>query len=400
MRVTIVYRYFWPDTPPYAEMLKHISAWLAEDGHDVRILTAQPAYKPEVGVGFQPAREFIDNVEVIRLPLLAEDGKSWKKILNSLLFVIQCFFRILFGRKSELVWTATMPPVFQAFAIMLAGKVRGARFLYHMQDIHPEISIASKLMKPGIITRIMTTIDRFTQGFAWRIVVLSEDMKQSIAARGIKKDRVIVVRNFSLGAGEDEGKKAAAPDRKSMVRFVFAGNIGRFQNLEALLDAFATVDGQGVELLLLGDGRAKPQLIEQVTNNGISNVVFHGHLDASDAFDMMCECHVGVVSLLPGLYKYAYPSKVLTYMAANLPILALVESESILAGILDEHQIGYSVSWDKSSKMMSETIISVAELARTGKAHPDKLEQYYHPEAAKKNWLTLLREHDLRVEKA
>ena len=53
MRILIVYRYFWPDTPPYATMLRDISRWLAEAGHDVEILTAQPSYKPEVGIDHQ-----------------------------------------------------------------------------------------------------------------------------------------------------------------------------------------------------------------------------------------------------------------------------------------------------------------------------------------------------------
>ena len=50
MKITIVYRYFWPVTPPYALMLREMTRWFVEAGHDVEIITAQPSYKPDAGI--------------------------------------------------------------------------------------------------------------------------------------------------------------------------------------------------------------------------------------------------------------------------------------------------------------------------------------------------------------
>ena len=69
MRVVLVHRYFWPDTPPYAHILRAIAWTLAAGGHDVTVLTAQPSYNREQ-VAEAPAAEVLpDGVRVLRGPV-------------------------------------------------------------------------------------------------------------------------------------------------------------------------------------------------------------------------------------------------------------------------------------------------------------------------------------------
>ncbi len=391
MRIIIAYRYFWPDTPPYATMLREISKWLVDAGHEVTILTAQPAYKPDVKIGRQPSREIIDGVQVVRLPLLREGKSGLLKAVNGGLFIAQAALRVLFGPRRDLVWTATMPPVLQARALSLVARVRRASFLYHMQDIHPEISIYSHTMKPGRIAGIMGYLDRQTLRGSHHAIVLSTDMKKAVEDRGIDPSIPTVLRNFSIGEVAD-CPLAEAPKDGEPVRFVFAGNIGRFQNLEALVDAFGQIDGDRVRLELVGDGRLKNQLVERVRKQGIDNVIFKDHMSPEDAYRYMTQCHVGLVSLSPNLYKYAFPSKVLTYMAANLPMLAMVEDDSSLARLLRENEIGVSVAWERSLDEMVNVILLAGELAKSGKAEPARMKDYYHPERAREEWVRLIAE--------
>ena len=57
MRILIAYRYFLPDTPAYAAILGNISFWLAEEGHQVEVIAAQPGYKPGANIPKQAWRE-------------------------------------------------------------------------------------------------------------------------------------------------------------------------------------------------------------------------------------------------------------------------------------------------------------------------------------------------------
>lgn len=388
MRIAICYRYFYPDTPPYAKMLHDISGWLAEEGHEVTVLTAQPSYKPAAGISRQPWREQISGFSVVRLPLLPERGAGLVRIINSGLFLLFSFVYLLFARRFDLIWTATMPPVLQGALLRLVARLRGAAFLYHMQDIYPEIGMANDVIKPGRMSRWMKRLDMSTIRRSQSVVVLSEDMKDALRDRGLPVDNVSVINNYSLVDADTFPAGKPAADR-AVKRFVFAGNIGRFQNLNALVDAFGRIGSDVATLELLGDGRLKPELQALVASKGYDNVHFHGHIDADAAFEFIRNCDVAVVSLQPGLYRFAYPSKVLTYLAAGIPILALVEEESELARTIRDRHAGQVAPWSLTDNEFERAIL---DMCRKGddKAR-ENVEDLYSPAAARSRWVRLLK---------
>lgn len=393
MKITIVYRYFWPDTPPYASMLRDMSKWFVDAGHDVEIITAQPAYKPDAAIPIQPWKETVHGVKIRRVRLLNERGRSSVKILNAGLFITTAFFMVLFGKKRDLVWTATIPPVLQAFALMIASKMRGAKFLYHMQDIYPEIASASGLISKLFPVKLFRILDKMTQKRAAAIVVLSEDMKQAIKARFINVNNVAIINNFSLILNDEKTSNLAkAPIKGEPVKFVFAGNVGRFQNLTALVKAFSKISNDEAILKIIGEGRAKSELQDFVKSNAVTNVSFYNHITSSAAFEELCKCHIGVVSLSPNIYKYAFPSKVLTYMAANLPMLAMVEKTSDLSKVLSQRKLGATVEWGSEEEEIIESVKALISDVRQGNMHPSEAVDIYHQNSARDKWLALLNE--------
>ncbi len=392
MRILIVYRYFWPDTPPYAAMLRDITGWLAESGHQVEVLTAQPAYKPEVGIPPQPKKEMLGNVKVRRLWLLPESGRGAARAINAALFVFQAFLITLFGQRRDVVWTATMPPVFQAFVLMLAVKLRGSRFLYHMQDIYPEVGVSGGILANGKMARILRWFDNQTLNQTDVNVVLSDDMKMAISQRGAEPDHVAVINNYAWGRTGETGEIKS--DKNDPMRFVFAGNVGRFQNLGPLVEAFSSIDGAFAELHLLGEGKAKQELQRQVNESGAQNIHFHDHLPDDQAYTFMRGCDVGIVTLMPELYRYAFPSKVWTYMAADLPILAIVEAHSNLARLIEDNSIGISVDWNSGDSELRKSIEDTVAAIRSGGFRRPCSVPLYKPEHAQSQWIELFAELD------
>jgi glycosyltransferase involved in cell wall biosynthesis len=387
MRITIVYRYFWPDTPPYAVMLKEMTRWLAEAGHDVEMLTAQPSYKPEARIASQPWVENIDGVKVRRLWLFGESGRGLLRALNSLLFVLKSFLVILLGPRCDVVWTATMPPVLQAFLLCLAARLRGASFIYQMQDIYPEVAETMGLGLPRPLARLLKGLDNWTLRRAAAVVVLSEDMASTIRARVGGGARLHIINNFALvtDGTPRRGKRKPGP-----VRFLFAGNLGRYQCLPELVSAFSRIPRETAELLLLGDGAMKAELVDLAGKGGSGNIRFVGHVPPAEAFRHMQEADSGIVSLAPGLYRCAFPSKILTYMAASLPLLVLVESGSSLARLVAEHGLGQTVDATASHEALAAAITAEANAIAGGKIYLPPPGELYHPAGARVRWLSLL----------
>src|SRR6478752_1960155 len=99
MRLLLIHRYFWPDTPPYAHMLRRIAAALATE-HEVTVLSTQPSYKPEVEMASQPRDERLDGFSVRRIRLMRETSRgSLVRGLNALLFALRVFAHVLTGGR-------------------------------------------------------------------------------------------------------------------------------------------------------------------------------------------------------------------------------------------------------------------------------------------------------------
>lgn len=392
-KIVIIYRYFWPDTPPYATMLRDIAGALVVAGHEVEIITAQPSYKADVANQQRPWFEELDGINVRRLRLFNERGSAVLKLINSVLFVLQAFALLTFSRRRDIYWTATMPPVVQPFLISLCARIKKGRFIYHMQDIYPEIATVTPGMKINpFVSSLMLRLDRHTQKHSDAIIVLSNDMKDAIIERGIQASKIIESNNFSLVENDQINKLnlASAPKDTEKVKFIFAGNVGRFQNLDALVSAFEKLQAEDVELIILGAGRAKNDLIKQVERRSIKNVIFKDHLPAEEAFEYLTRCHVGIVSLSPKIIKYAFPSKVLTYMAANLPIFAFVEDESSLAKLLRTKDIGGSVSWLSDMDVIAQKIREMAQSVRSQQMMPAKHRELYSKQFAQERMLEMI----------
>lgn len=352
MKILIVYRHYWPDTTPLGSMLRTLAEHLAARGHRVYVYTAQPSYQGR-SAGTLPKREFKGGVRIIRAPLLRERGSGLRRSVNAMAFIVS-WLSYAARHRFDLVWTNTLPPVINGLMGYVAAKGAGARFLYHVQDVYPEVLAVSAARRPGAVRRsllrLLAGLDSLTCRRAAAVVVLSDDMMRTIADRGGNGAVAFhVLNNFVQSELPTE---APPPDRASRpgFRMVFAGNLGRFQSLDTLVEAMALIGPEeGLSLEFIGSGVVAAGLREMVAKRGLSQVTFTDWLPSDKAFRMIRAADLGIISLVPGMYQVSYPSKLMTYLAAGLPVLAVVEPESALAGYLEDNRAGIAVTGDAAA---------------------------------------------------
>lgn len=346
MRVLLIHRYFWPDTPPYASMLLAIAKQLVADGHEVEVLTSQPSYKSISSETSEQSIELIDGVKVKRINLLKENNRSVIfKLFNMIYFPLRILTFILLNRNIDSVMSSTAPPVVTGFSSALGAKLIKAKFIYHCMDIHPEIGRISGEFKNPLVFKILLRLDRWSCKNAESVIVLSEDMAQSLINRShIKSNNIRIINNFSLS---DELQvhevilEKQFVKKKGYFRILFAGNIGRFQMLESFIDAMDLLDDlSNIELVFLGEGAALASLKKRAKNKLGKSIKFFPHQNISTARKIMSEADLGIVSLLPDIYRYALPSKTMTYLAEGCPLLVTVEAESELVKFVTNNNIG------------------------------------------------------------
>lgn len=199
-----------------------------------------------------------------------------------------------------------------------------------------------------------------------RCVVLSEDMREALLDRGVEVP-VDIINNMMLGrfhsevsggvttiassSDSIEQRNPVNPNR--LLTVVFAGNLGRFQGLVQLAEAFSEVDfdRHNIELLFVGEGAVRDEIA--AISERCSRVLLRDHIPYEDAVALMRQCDAGIVSITPGIYQYAYPSKTLTYLGLGLPMLVVVERHSQLAAEVLEHDLGIVVEPGDQSALTS-----------------------------------------------
>lgn len=223
----------------------------------------------------------------------------------------------------------------------LSAKLTGASFYYHCMDIHPEIGSLSGEFRNPIIFRFLWYLDTITCSIAKRVIVLSEDMKRSLLERpAYKDDNIHVINNFSMPHhGEVKNIDSSLFKDPGKFRVIFAGNIGRFQGLEAFVDAMEMlIHLPLIELLFVGEGYALEALKERANN--AKNVRFFPHQSVSVARKIIADADLGIVSLNSDIYRYAYPSKTMTYLEEGCPILVSVEQNSEIVNFVKSANVG------------------------------------------------------------
>ena len=340
--VILVHRYFAPDTPPYASILRELAEHFGTSGYEVTVLTCQPSYNRRV-VRRAPRREQLSpHVRVVRFPVLDDRASSMLKTLNLVWFCLCLVVRVSRIGPTDVVMAASTPPVAVAATAAWLARRKGAAFIYHKQDIYPEVVVRSR--PPRLAHKVMRHVDAHTDRRASKVVVLSRDMARTTALRGVKSENVSVINNFDpwqLDALPDTDGDTAVETTTGDLTVVFAGNLGRFQGLEELFRAAVTLQADPVRFHFFGDGPLRAELEKLVAAERLSNIEVHGYTDPSDVARFLKDrADLGIVSLTPGVIRCAYPSKTLSYLRNGTPILAIVEGDSELAGTVRAHRIG------------------------------------------------------------
>jgi len=398
-QVLAVHRYFWPDAPPYAAMLRSIAGRWGRDGADVAVVTAQPSYRG--GQHKRPAREAIDGFQVRRVPAVA--GKGARAAVDLVAFPLTVASAILARRPApDVVMCSTVPQVTLGVATAAAARARGASFVYHCMDLHPEIGRLSGEFANPTVYRALAALDRWTMRRATRIVVLSQDMRDSVLARDPRlAAKTVILNNFSLPDFEAPVASPLPPPDADVLRVVFTGNIGRFQGLESVVEAMAGLpSGSRVELVFMGDGKAKEALAAQAEAVPLSDgvrIVFVPQGPVSAAKALMATAHVGIVSLMPEVVRYAYPSKTATYAQAGLPMLVICEQDTELARTVREEGLGWSVSAGDTPAVVAAITDAQTRRDSAGLAPmADRVQRYaethFAEEAVLDRWAGLLAE--------
>lgn len=399
-RVLLIHRYYWPDVAPYASILRAIGEHAAADGVQVEVLTAQPGYR---GVSKErlPAIERKAGVLVRRISTIDEAGHGdWRKVANGVHFFVRILWRLAVGRY-DVVVASTAPPFLLSSAAALGSKLSGTTFIYHVMDVHPEIGGIVGKFRNRLLFRFLRAIDKLVCQSAHAIVVLSDAMRDVFVVGERQTDgrKVHVLNNpmlpvFTDEISDQEARMLAHCQELNGIKLVFAGNMGQFQSLDALIEAVALLPPESrLHLFMFGSGREERRLAAKAKELAPGRIQFFGHVSSVMIQRLLELVDVGIVSVAENVDKYAFPSKIMNYIGAGRPVLAIGQHASPIHEFVERNAIGWAaLQGDIESIVAALVKIEYgSEASDTGlRAHALYQEKYSLPQFLAR-WRSLLR---------
>lgn len=335
MRILIVSQYFFPEEFKINDLVRELDS----QGHHVSVLTGKPNYpKGEYFEGYKYGGVMKENfygAEVIRVPLRKRgNGGPFNLICNYLSFVINANRYI---RKNRMEFDAILcyeiSPITQAYPALYCKKKYGGKVLLWVQDLWPESVTAAGGVKNRFAIGILNKMVKRIYSKSDVLLVQSKGFKDSILTKGNFSSKIVYAPNWA----EDIYLEKQRVDEEVIAgmmpkgfRVMFAGNVGVAQDVDSIIKAAReTQDIPEIKWVIVGDGRARVGVEEQVNQFGLKDTVFFlGRHPMKQMPTFFSYADVMIVSLKNEyIFSLTIPAKTQSYMASGKPIVSMLNGE-------------------------------------------------------------------------
>jgi colanic acid biosynthesis glycosyl transferase WcaI len=348
MKILLLNLYYPPDTSATAKMAETVVSALARE-NEVTILCGRPSYDPSERRGWRLFQtETIATQESVRIVRIGSTDyprfNMKKRVLNYLTYTALVIPRALFT-TCDVVVAMTDPP-FEGIVGAFVAALKGKPYFYNIRDMYPDMAVGGSIVPPGLLARVWEKLHRWALRRATKVIVLGEDMRYRILAKGVRAERIEIVRD-GTEIPEAESPKPQLDQEvirkiRDGFRFVLlhAGNIGFYGAWKTLVAAAKKLSGEEIGLVFVGEGAQ----LEEVKGmaDGAANVRFLPFFPGNKIPSVLAAGDAHLITVKRGLEGVVVPSKMYGIIAAGKPIVAVAprETDAVALGEKDGYSLG------------------------------------------------------------
>jgi colanic acid biosynthesis glycosyl transferase WcaI len=333
-----------------------MAAWLASRGHEVIAVAGLPHYP---GWRVQPpyddgaARvEWWQGLRVLRVPHWVpgpEDVGARARIRMEMSFTFRAaryWVPWLFRRARADVVVAVWPPMQLGLYPLLYRWLRGVPWVLHVQDLQAEMALRLGFLRGRGLARGLYRVESFLLRRATRVSTITEAMRRRIVAKGVADERSFLTPNWA----DLEAVRPRERDNRFRVEqdvgydsllVLYAGNMGRKQGLEVVLEAAVRLAGdRRLRFLLVGDGAARAELERRAGELRLRNVRFLPVQPAERLGEMLAAGDIHLVVQRREAADLVMPSKLSNILAAGRASVVTADPETELYRVVAGNGLG------------------------------------------------------------
>lgn len=365
-RVLFLTLVFAPDGVSTSVLMTELALELKNLGHDIVVLTTTPHYNVDVEARARQTlnkrwgkllyESNLQGIPVYHSSIPAKGSRVGARFLDYLRFHAISTLAGLTLAGSYDVILAPSPPLTIGLSAWILRLLRGAPFIYNVQEIWPELPVRLGVLRNRTLIRLFEWMEVFVYRQAEAIAVICQPFHRNLLAKGVPPAKLHLIPNFvDTEFVQPQNKLNEFSEEYGLAgKFVtsYAGNIGLTQDFESIL--LAAVELQHVEslvFLIVGDGARRKWLEDRVTSLGISNVLLLPYQPRSVVPLIYASSDVCLVPLKGGTAQDTFPSKVYTIMSAGRAVIASADPDSELAWVVNEARSGWTIEPDNPNSL-------------------------------------------------
>ena len=345
-------------------IMRDIILGLLERGHEVNLIQKQYFDTPQYPQQFEKYLKGQLQVQNISFEKKAKADLKARYLADLSYYKQAC--TLMKKDKPDKIFLQSNNTAF--FTVFYAKHILRCPILYNEQDIFPENAyFAGILSESSMVYKVAHALQKYAYKNATALSTISDDMKSTIVTRySIPADKVQVIYNW----GHEELKAHSEQDnvflkkypmKPGEFRVVYAGNLGKMQNVELILETAALMkDDQDVSFYIVGGGVNEEQLKTFAKEKELNNVIFVGMQPPEEVADLYAAADVNVIPLQKGLIYAALPSKTADCLIAGKPIITCVDNGTAVEKIIRPYGI---VNTGADEKRLKTAILNAKEKA-------------------------------------
>lgn len=297
--------------------------------------------------------------------------------------------------RFDLVLYST-PPITLVSAVNYVKKRDGARSYLLLKDIFPQNAVdLGMIRKKGIksiiykhfrkqeikLYKISDKIGCMSQANVEYIIsnnTFIDSQKVEVCPNSIE----VIDKSIDENTRIKIRNKYCIPTDKTV--YVYGGNLGKPQGIPFLIECLKECESlDKVYFLIVGDGTEYTLINDYINSSKQNNVKLMRSLPKEDYDTLVAACDVGMIFLDNRFTIPNFPSRILSYMQARLPILAATDKNTDVGKMLINYECGWWVeSFDAKQVFLMIKGIEKKHIEQRGRNSYKCLEDNYNVEDA------------------
>jgi colanic acid biosynthesis glycosyl transferase WcaI len=345
MRILIYSANFAPEPTGIGKYSGEMAWWLAEHGHEVRVVCAPPYYPAwQVDKKYRwplYRREKWHGVDVWRTPLwVPKSPGGLTRILHLLSFAITSFPVMLW----QIAWrpdvVLTVAPAFMcAPAGLLTAWLCHAKRWLHLQDFEVDVAFSMGLLKGRLLQRIVLRVERSLLQRFDTVSTISGRMIERLLYKGVTAGKTRYLPNWvdlsRIKPPKNGNYRAKLGISSDAIVVLFSGTLGGKQGLMVIPEAARLLASRpDIAFVVCGDGVMKPQLESAAA--GLPNIRFMPLQPAGRVSDLLGMADIHLLPQSPDAADLVLPSKLSGMLASGRPVIATCRPETEISEIVSK----------------------------------------------------------------